>query len=171
VASSNLRSAIQEGSIVKHSRKAWSGGKPPKLSETDRAFLAHVEGCGDCAEGRWMFGHCTEGTRLYAAVQAQYKPAVVTPAIACTPRIPLRHGERGAPEDVDMNRQGSQLLGMAVRALRQLETGNPFAKIAVTDFRRAMHHADISEEYLATLVPLSLPLPGAARSKKRASQC
>lgn len=145
---------------MKRARKAWSGGKPPESSDADKALIAHVEGCGDCAGGRWIFGHCADATRLYAAVQAQYKPAVTTPGIEATARIPLRHGERGRPEDVDLNRPGMQLLGMAVRAIRQLETGNPFAKIAVVDFRRAMGYADLSEEYVATLEPLALPLPG-----------
>lgn len=70
-----------------------------------------------------------------------------------------------APEDVDMNKPGFQLLGMAVVAIRQLEAGNPFAKIAVGDFRRALGYADLSEEYLAMLDPLALPLPGAEQSK------
>lgn len=59
-----------------------------------------------------------------------------------------------------MNKAGLQLLGMAVTAIRQLELGNPFAKIAVADFRRAMGYADISEEYVAQLDPLALPLQG-----------
>lgn len=64
-----------------------------------------------------------------------------------------------APEDVEINKAGFQLIGMAVRAIRQLEQGNPFAKSAVADFRRAMGYADISEEYSATLEPLALPFP------------
>lgn len=145
---------------TKRARKAWVGGKPPERSEADKALIAHVEACPDGAEGRWMFGHCDECTRLYRAVQAQYRAPVTTPAIEPRP-IPLRPGHRGNPEDVDMNKPAFQLLGMAVVAIRQLEAGNPFAKIAIADFRRALGYADLSEEYLAMLDPLALPLPGA----------
>jgi hypothetical protein len=70
------------------------------------------------------------------------------------------NADRCHPEDVDMNVEGFKLLGMAVEAMRQLEQGNPFAKIAVADFRRALGYADLSEEYLAAMEPLALPLPG-----------
>lgn len=65
--------------------------------------------------------------------------------------------DRCRPEDVEMNVEGFKLLGMAVVAMRQLEQGNPFAKMATSDFRRALGYADLSEEYLATLDPLALP--------------
>lgn len=68
------------------------------------------------------------------------------------------NADRCQPENVEMNVEAFKLLGMAVTAIRQLEQGNPFAKTAVDDFRRAMGYADLSEEYLATLDPLALPL-------------
>lgn len=68
------------------------------------------------------------------------------------------NADRCRPENVEMNVEAFRLLGMAVTAIRQLEAGNPFAKIAIGDFRRALGYADLSEEYLATLDPLALPL-------------
>lgn len=49
--------------------KAWDGGKPPELSATDLAFVAHMEACPNC-QGAWSV--CPEGARLYDAVVAQY---------------------------------------------------------------------------------------------------
>lgn len=76
------------------------------------------------------------------------------------------NADRCHPEAVEMNVEAFKLLGMAVTAIRQLEQGNPFAKIAVGDFRRALGYADLSEEYLATLDPLALPLASASGERE-----
>jgi hypothetical protein len=59
---------------------------------------------------------------------------------------------------MDFDKEGSRLLGMAVRALNQYREGNPFAGMAGAGFFQALDDNDFSAAYLATLEPLPVPL-------------
>ena len=55
--------------MKKRARKAWNGGKRPELTPDGKAWVAHVQHCHTCSDGKWIFGECVEGLALYAAFQ------------------------------------------------------------------------------------------------------
>lgn len=61
---------------------------------------------------------------------------------------------------MDIDKEGSQLLGMAVRALNQYREGNPFAGMEAQAFFQALDDNDYSAPYLATLEPLAISVKG-----------
>ena len=54
----------------RHTRKAWSGGKPPEINAEGKAALAHVEQCAKCKTETLPMTTCEEGKRLFALFNA-----------------------------------------------------------------------------------------------------
>lgn len=61
---------------------------------------------------------------------------------------------------MDFDKEGAQLLGMAIRALNQYREGNPFAGMEAQAFFRALDDNDYSAAYIAILEPLAISIKG-----------
>lgn len=60
--------------MKKRATKEWNGGVRPELSETDKAWASHVDGCPACTKNPLV--GCDEGAKLYKAVHAQYETKI-----------------------------------------------------------------------------------------------